>query len=118
MKSRDKIGAASVAICGIAIALWYTRPHESTAALIFLRAGLVLGAIWLAWSDLVRIPRWLSIGGVITMILVARFPMLATIIVPALFIFRWAMKGSSLTTPRLSSKSNTQSRQEKSRRIE
>jgi hypothetical protein len=86
------MGLAALSVLAIAVVLWWSRPYDATAAIIFLRSAIVLGAIWLAWPDLVRIPRWMSIGGVISMFLIARFPMLATVLLPAFAIARWVLK--------------------------
>lgn len=94
MKTRDKMGLAAAIVMTLAIVLWWSRPYDATAAIVFLRAGIVLGSIWLAWPDLVRIPRWMSIGGVISMFVIARFPMLAAVLLPALAVARWVFKKS------------------------
>ncbi|MGO9108171.1 MAG: hypothetical protein ACLP9L_02960 [Thermoguttaceae bacterium] len=41
----------------VSAAVLYGSPYQ-TAGTIGLRIGLVLGALWLAWPDLHRLPRW------------------------------------------------------------
>jgi len=47
----------------------------------FLRLAVLLGVVWLAWDDLLKLPRWLYIFAPITILAVAVFPQIAPIII-------------------------------------
>jgi hypothetical protein len=57
---RNLVGLIALVLLGFAAVVCLYRPMAmyQAAALVGLRMGLVLGAFWLAWPDLHRLPRW------------------------------------------------------------
>ncbi len=51
------IALASLSLAAILLGYQPLAAYEATATLA-LRAGLILGVVWLAWPDLDRLPRW------------------------------------------------------------
>ncbi len=86
---RHALGIASVILLLLALGLWWRWPQDSAAAVaICVRAGLVLGAIWLALPQLSRliaaVPVWMVFAcGISALVLIAR-PRTIVFIGPAL----------------------------------
>ncbi len=56
---RHLLGLVTLASFGLAaIVSWSPLAHYPMVRDVGLRVGLVLGAFWLAWPDLHRLPRW------------------------------------------------------------
>ncbi len=53
---RHLLGLIALTSLGLAAALYWTTYQAAGA--MGLKVGLVLGALWLAWPDLHRLPRW------------------------------------------------------------
>jgi hypothetical protein len=75
MGQRAKIGWLALALVAIgALMLTRTADSESAFAAACLRVGVVLGALWLAYADLVRIPPRLWTAGVAALVVMAARP--------------------------------------------
>jgi len=61
-----------------------------------LRAGLVLGALWLAYEDASRIPAWMFGAVIVGILVLARYPMLVVYAIPALIIVGIWRKSSAI----------------------
>ncbi len=86
MSQRTKIGwLALVLLCAGAVLLTGIAGSQSTViAAAFLRVGVVLGALWLAYADLARVPARLWIASVAALVVFAARPRLWPI---ALLVF-------------------------------
>ena len=89
---RPTVGIIALAFLGGALALW-VRPLDWDGYLAMLgacvRIGLVMGAIWLAHPQLVKLPAWLPNVMLVAAIGVALKPRLIFIAVPLLLLFFW-----------------------------
>jgi len=96
---RNLLGLIALGFIGFAAILCLTPPlaEYRPAGLMGLRAGIVLGALWLALPDLYRLPRWswLAVAGVVALVVFARgvllyaFPLLAAALAVYLLYRRW-----------------------------
>jgi hypothetical protein len=112
----------AVGICGVIIflggvLLYFFGPNEDAyamAAASGVRVGLVLGAIWLAYPQLARVPWWIVRVGLAAVLVVAALPRPALaraavgIVVP-LLIALWLLR------PRPPKKKTTVARRRKTR---
>lgn len=60
---RTALGLSSAALLAAAGALWYSGSPNEAVYSALLRAGAVLGVLWLAYDPLARLPAWI-LGGV------------------------------------------------------
>lgn len=103
MEQRRLIGAiaavllATGAITGFLPQSFGTATPSITAAST--RVGVIMSALWLAFPDLHRIPRWMWIGGSVTLALIALRPRAALVIVPALGVAWWIFPKSVRNRP-------------------
>ena len=59
---RPLIGAITGTLLAIGLGLWIVEPgHDSTLGLASIRVGIVMGVLWLAWPQLVVLPRWIML---------------------------------------------------------
>ena len=68
---RHAVGVIALLMLGFGIGLWIWPPSGGGAAFahgMCLKVGLVLGAVWLAWPQLERLPPWLF-GAVFVLIM-------------------------------------------------
>ena len=90
MTNRDRIGIAAgilLVITGVIYGLYYTAQIESVKlSAPFMRIGLPLFFLWLAWPDLATFPKWVFHASVPTVILVAIYPKLLCFIVPVVIL--------------------------------
>ena len=89
MTSRVLLGILTIGLLVAGIAMQFTPGWQGTAQAYagnFIRAGLVLGALWLALPQLTaffqKTPRWLLIGGAIGVAIAAMNWTLLIVIVP------------------------------------
>ncbi len=87
---RHLLGILAIVLL-IAGPLWLWREPNNFLAASCLRIGAVLGALWLALPQLKTMPIWLYATVVGSFILIARWPKLAWVIVPAV-IAMWILK--------------------------
>ncbi|MCL2118395.1 MAG: hypothetical protein FWH27_08225 [Planctomycetaceae bacterium] len=64
----------------------------------FLRLSILLGVVWLAWDDLLRLPRWFYIFAPITILAVVVFPQIAPIVIFIVVSFWFILKFLSFIT--------------------
>ena len=90
MTNRDRVGIAAVVllvITGVIYGLHYFAFIESLKpSAPFMRIGLPLFFLWLAWPDLAAFPKWVFHASVPTVILVAIYPKLLCFIVPVVML--------------------------------
>jgi hypothetical protein len=85
--------------------LYFFGPRQESYAVFAasgLRIGLVLGAFWLAWPQLVRIPWWFVQIGLVGTLAVAVRPKAAVLVLPilaALWIIRPRKKTGAARKP-------------------
>lgn len=60
--NRSLVGALAAACCGVGAVLWYAWPDQDALAAGCLRAGLLLGAVWLALPTKTRPAAWANIS--------------------------------------------------------
>jgi hypothetical protein len=99
--NRSTLGIVALALIGLGFFTWSQGPEGATAfAFGCVRVGLVLGALWLAWPQIVsfltRTPRWLLVASGIALVVCAVKPMLLVVAVPMLGAL-WLL-GSKLAT--------------------
>jgi hypothetical protein len=74
---RTAVGICAIVFFLSGVLLYLFGPSRDTylmAAGSGIRIGLVLGAIWLSYAQLVRVPWWLVSVGVVTILIVVAFP--------------------------------------------
>ncbi len=96
---RNLLGLIALGFLGIAAITCLTPglAEYQPAGLMGLRMGLVLAALWLAWPDLHRLPRWtwFAVAIVVVIVVFARgillftFPLLAAALAVFLVYRRW-----------------------------
>ena len=69
---RHLLGVMSLAFLGFAAIVCLSPPLAAYqgAGLIGVRIGLVLGVLWIAWPDLLRLPKWTWFAVLIGLLLV------------------------------------------------
>lgn len=60
--NRPLVGILALVCCGVGAALWFGWPDQDAFAAGFLRAGLVLGAVWLALPTRSRPAAWANLS--------------------------------------------------------
>jgi len=81
------ISAVSLLLGALAIYFWFP---ESQGALAFCwRGGVLLGAAWLAFDDVQRLPGWLLLAVPVLLIVAAKWPRLLLTLIPLIII--WAV---------------------------
>ncbi len=89
---RPTVGTVALVLLGAAVALWARSPdwdREQVLLAACVRVGLVMGAIWLAHPQLVKLPTWLPNVMLVVAIVVALKPKLIVIAVPLLLLLLW-----------------------------
>jgi hypothetical protein len=95
---RHVIGVVGLLLLGVAGGTYLWGSADAAKAVEFCgRAGAVLAVWWLAYPDLLRLPRWLLAATPVLLIVLARWPrylVLAVPLVVALAILRprWGAK--------------------------
>jgi hypothetical protein len=86
---RRILGIAAVVFLLIAAVLWRWWPQWEVELAFFSRMGAVLAAAWCAYEDVQRLPNWLLFTLPIVAVIVARWPRLFFLLIPALI--GWAI---------------------------
>ncbi len=89
---RPTVGTVALVLLGAAVALWARSPdwdREQVLLAACVRIGLVMGAIWLAHPQLIKLPAWLPNVMLVVAIVVALKPKLIVIAVPLLLLLLW-----------------------------
>lgn len=60
--NRSLVGALAAACCGVGAVLWFGWPDQDAFAAGCLRAGLLLGAVWLALPTKTRPAAWANVS--------------------------------------------------------
>jgi hypothetical protein len=83
---RVVLGILAIAFVGGGVAAYYFGWFEDSYAIGAgaIRIGLVLGAFWLAWPQLARIPWWFVQAGLVGTLVVAVRPKAAVLVLPIL----------------------------------
>ncbi len=79
----------AIGLLAAGITLWLSNFAEAGAA--FIRVGMVMLAVWLAYRDMQRIPVWMFGAGVMGLAIVAWRPKLIIIVLPVLVAF-WFLR--------------------------
>ena len=89
MDRRPLVGITAVLMLSIGAGFYWSPPSSldgSAIPAVFMRVGMLLGVLWLALPDLGKIPGWLWMNILLTVLVVAWRPRAALIVVPALFV--------------------------------
>lgn len=84
------ISAALLIASAVGYLAWYDAP-PAWAAITF-RTGVVIAALWLAWPQIHRLPRWAGLVTVVTVIAAiafARRPLLALLAIAVILLAVW-----------------------------
>jgi len=86
---RHAIGVIAIALLGVGIFFLIWPPRDSALQWLHgssVRIGVVLLAVWLAWPEISRVPRWMY--GLVTagILIVMIQPKLVAFVVPALVV--------------------------------
>jgi|SRR5687768_1731277 hypothetical protein len=92
MTTRSKLGILTVLLLGIALSLrLFADKDNATAEFACLRMAIVLGAAWMAYPQLMTLPRWMMLATAAVGIVAAIKPKALIIGLPllvALFMLR------------------------------
>jgi len=90
MTNRDRVGIAAavlLVITGVIYGLYGMGIIETLkSSAPFMRIGLPLFFLWLAWPDLAAFPKWVFHASIPTVILVAIRPQLLYFIIPVVML--------------------------------
>jgi hypothetical protein len=70
-----------------AIWLWWPGPGMEVELAFFSRMGAVLVAAWLAYEDVQRLPGWILLTLPVVLVVLARWPRLLLLLIPALVVW-------------------------------
>jgi hypothetical protein len=78
---------ASLCFLGAAaFAIWPPGPGYEQLDSFLWRLGALTAVLWLAYPDLMRIPRWLALAVPVLVLVLVKWPKLIFVIVPALIV--------------------------------
>jgi hypothetical protein len=101
---RHLIGILSIALLAFAAILWLFQPTIDGMMLQLeaacWRIGACLAVLWLAYPDLLNIPRWFWLTMPVLLIIIAKWPRIFLLLIPLLILF-------AIFRPRLSSRSTS-----------
>jgi hypothetical protein len=60
--------------------------HEALVVSFLWRLGALTAVLWLAYPDLMRIPRWLALAVPVLVIVLVKWPKMIFVVVPALIV--------------------------------
>ncbi|MEW4565687.1 hypothetical protein AB1K70_24410 [Bremerella sp. JC770] len=110
LSKRSQIGLISLTALAISGAIWLFAEDQAyfgpVQAVLF-RIGLVLGAVWIGYPQISRLPIWLATIGIVSVLSVLLFKKAAIVVIP-LFILIWLLR------PRPSKKRNSTNRESSS----
>jgi hypothetical protein len=86
---RHILAASAVVLLLGAVVVGWWRPEDENVLAFCWRAGAILGAAWLAYDDVQRLPNWLLLLLPVLLIVAVRWSKLLIWIIPALVI--WAI---------------------------
>jgi hypothetical protein len=96
MNRRATVGLIAIGLLAAGITLWLANSGEAGAA--FIRVGMVMLAVWLAYRDMQRIPVWMLGAGLMGLAIVAWRPKLIIIVLPVLIAF-WFLRPRATRSP-------------------
>lgn len=79
--------AIMAAVCflgAVVFAVWSPGPGYEAVDSFFWRLGALLAVLWLAYPDLMRVPRWVALAVPALLIVIVKWPRLIFVIVPAM----------------------------------
>jgi hypothetical protein len=88
-----------VLLLGAIVVGWWDPDMENVLAFCW-RAGAIMGAAWLAYDDVQRLPNWLLLMLPVLLIVLVRWSKLLLLLLPALVLFAilrrllWPAEGS------------------------
>ena len=92
---RRILAVATVASLLAAAAIWLWRPEMDLELAFFTRTGGVLLAAWLAYDDVQRLPGWVLLVLPVLLIVLARWPRLFFLLIPAIILYALLRRGLS-----------------------
>lgn len=110
LSKRSQIGLISLTTLVAAVAIWLFADDQSyygPIQAVLLRIGLVMGAVWIGYPQISKLPIWLATIGIVSVLTVLLFKKAAIVVIP-LFILIWLLR------PRPSKKRNSTNRESSS----
>jgi hypothetical protein len=95
---RPTIGLLAIVLLGTALTLAIVPSHVSAHQALLgacVKVGAVLGALWLAHPQLMRLPRWMATAAGITAVVAAVKPRILFVAVPLLLAVWSLMPGAA-----------------------
>lgn len=86
MAMRTKIGVIALILGLLALVAWL-RESDPILLAAYIRTAIVMGVLWMAWPELVLLPRWIYISLPILLILGAFRPQILFFAVPGLLLY-------------------------------
>ncbi|MEN6448986.1 MAG: hypothetical protein ABFC96_00715 [Thermoguttaceae bacterium] len=82
------LGVAALVLLACSPAVWLWWPGAFGEALLAFcwRGGALMGAAWLAYDDIQRLPGWLLIGLPLVLVALIRWPKLLLVVIPLLIL--------------------------------
>ena len=107
-KQRHRLlGIITLVLIGFVLVIYGTGRFERWEAISYpcVRSAVFMGLAWLAWDDLLRIPKWFAIVGLIIFVGVIfrprLIPYMLLILIPAWFLLKFLrMLAAPLPPPR------------------
>ena len=89
LSKRTQFGLLSLVLLTAAGVLWLMGIETTDYAPILsplMRLGLVLGAVWIAWPQITKLPIWLATVGIVTVVAFLIFKKAALVLIPLLVL--------------------------------
>ena len=86
MAMRDKIGLIALVLAALACYSKF-RGSDPLYLAAYVRSAIIMGILWMAWPELVLLPRWIYISLPILLIVGAFRPHLLLIFVPLILLY-------------------------------
>ena len=110
LSKRSQIGLISLTALAVAGGIWLfaeDQGYYGPVQAALLRIGLVMGAIWIGYPQISKLPIWLATIGIVSVLTILLFKKAAIIVIPLLILI-WLLR------PRPSKKRNSTSRESSS----
>ncbi|MBA2114846.1 hypothetical protein [Bremerella alba] len=110
LSKRSQIGLISLTTLAATAAIWLFADDQSyygPAQAALLRIGLVMGAVWIGFPQISKLPVWLATIGIVSVLAILLFKKAAIVLIPLLILI-WLLR------PRPSKKRTSTSRESSS----
>jgi hypothetical protein len=86
---RRILAGLTIVTLSAAATIWWWWPEAEGSMTFCTRMGAILGAAWLAYDDVQRLPNWLLLAMPVLLIVLVRFSRLLLLLIPLLIV--WAI---------------------------